>query len=285
VNERQAAAAARRLLGAGLALQPLKASDAVTFRSPLGIVRVTPLALRPLDDLDAEAHTARTLADAGAPVPRPLQGPQVVEDAAVAVWEDVPDAGVRGAAAYAAMGRALRRFHEVGGTLLLAGQLQPRPWQPLAWLSTRIARGGSAVDALLAAEVVARATAEAGRLTGSETLLHTDAHAANFRVDADGRAVLVDLEGLARGPWPYDLAPMAVGERRYGGDPALFAAAAVAYGVAPDDGALEPAIRLRELLAIGYVLGQAHRDPAATDVARARFADLTEGRESAWIVR
>jgi Ser/Thr protein kinase RdoA (MazF antagonist) len=140
------------------------------------------------------------------------------------------------------------------------------------------------VDGALAAEVTARAAVEAGRLAGTETLLHTDAHAGNFRVDGE-RAVLVDLEGLAAGPWPYDLAPMAVGERRYGGDPARFAAAAAAYGVEADDPRLIPAIRLRELLAIGYVLAQARTAPDAMTVAERRFRDVVEGREAVWTVR
>ena len=159
-------------------------------------------------------------------MPAPLGPPVGVDDATVTAWEDVPDDGVRDDAAYAAMGRALATLHAVGGRLLHERALRPRPWQPLQWLEERLARAGAAADPGLAAALRERAAAEAAGLGGEETLLHTDAHAANFRV-AGGRAVLVDLEGLTRGPWRYDLAPMAVGERRYGGEPARWRAMVV----------------------------------------------------------
>ena len=280
----QAAELARRAFGDPGELVLLRASGAVTFRGPGAIVRVTPTALRPREDVAAELEAVARLSAAGAPVPAPL-GPAVgVDDATVTAWEDVPDDGVRDDAAYAAMGRALATLHAVGGRLLHERALRPRPWQPLQWLEERLVRAGPAADPGLAAALRTRAAAEAAGLTGEETLLHTDAHAANFRVAA-GRAVLVDLEGLTSGPWRYDLAPMAVGERRYGGEPARWRAMAVAYGTDPDDPALLPAIRLRELLAVGYVFAQAVSDPAAMAVARRRFADVEAGKDAIWHLR
>ncbi len=59
----------------------------------------------------------------------------------------------------------------------------------------------------------------------------------------------------------------------------------VAYGADPDDPALVPAIRLRELLAVGYVIAQAASDPDAMAVARGRFADVEAGNDAIWHLR
>jgi hypothetical protein len=285
VDADRAASQARAALGADLPLEPLRIADAATFRAPSGIVRVTSAAFRDEAEMAAEVDAVRRIRAAGAAVMAPLEGPIAVEDAIVVLWEDVEDVGARDQAAYAAMGRTLAQFHEVGGTLLRDGALAPPPWEPLSWLEGRLARGGDAVDPGFAAALRERAVAEADGLHGEETVLHTDAHEANFRVDRTGRAVLVDLEGLARGCWRYDLAPMAVGERRYGGDPERWRDAVRAYGIDPDDPELGPAIRLRELLAVAYAAGQAYRDPDAMRVARARFEDIQTGNDSVWVAR
>ena len=129
------------------------------------------------------------------------------------------------------------------------------------WLPRRADEG-------LRRELEARAAALAPALAGPATLLHTDAHRGNFRAGG-GRAVLVDLESLAVGPALYDLAPLEVTERRFRGDVPSWRAFAVGAGADPDDPRLGPLIALREVIAVGFVLGLGHRD-----VARARLADL-----------
>ncbi len=136
------------------------------------------------------------------------------------------------------MGRALAEFHRVGAAFLDRAPA----WDPLAWLTARGIDGG----------VYQRAERLVDALQGPPVLLHTDAHAGNFRVAA-GRAVLVDLEQVAVGPALYDLAALEVTERRFRGDRASFRTFATAFGADPDDPRLPPLIALREVLAVGFV--------------------------------
>jgi Phosphotransferase enzyme family len=241
------AAIARDALDLDGPLELLRASGGAVFRTSRGIVRV---AIGGADGV----RLAYDLAAAGAPIAAPIAGPVECDGHVVSLWRDVPDDGSRDAAA---MGRALRRFHECAASFVDRVAV----FDPLAWLDVRGVGG--------AVRQRAEALAPALR-TETAVLLHTDAHAANFRVDA-GRALLVDLELLAQGPALYDLAALEVTERRFRGDAAIFRRCAVAYGTDPSDPRLGPLIALREVLAVGFVAWLGH-----ANVARRRLAELDD---------
>lgn len=229
---------AREALGLSGPLVLLRASGGAVYRSPAGIVRVA----RGGAGL---VELAYDLAAAGAPIAAPVEGPVEHDGWVVSLWEEAP---ADGSFDPAAMGRALAEFHRAGAAFLDRAPA----WDPLAWLESRGIDGG----------IYQRAERLAGALQGPPVLLHTDAHAGNFRVAA-GRALLVDLEQVAVGPALYDLAALEVTERRFHGDRDRFRAFATAFGADPDDPRLPSLIALREVLAVGFVAGLGHVDVAA----------------------
>ncbi len=235
---------ARAAFGLSGPLVLLRASDGgAVYRSPAGIVRVAPGGAELVE-------LAYDLAAAGAPIAPPVEGPVEIDGWVVSMWQEVGDDGERDPAA---MGRALAAFHAAGAAFLDRAPA----WDPLAWLDARGVDGA----------IRQRAEQLAGALDGPPVLLHTDAHAGNFRV-AGGRAVLVDLEQMAVGPALYDLAALEVTERRFRGDRAIFRAFATAFGADPDDPRLPPLIALREVLAVGFVAGIGRVDVAAERLAQ-----------------
>lgn len=234
---------AREALGLSGPLVLLRASGGAVYRSPAGIVRIE----RGGGDL---VELAYDLAAAGAPIAAPVEGPIEHDGWVVSLWEEAPSDGSFDPAA---MGRALAGFHRAGAAFLDRAP----PWDPLSWLSERGIDGG----------IYQRAERLVDALQGPPVLLHTDAHAGNFRVAA-GRAVLVDLEQVAVGPALYDLAAFEVTERRFRGDGAGFRAFATAVGADPDDARLPRLIALREVLAVGFVAGLGHLDVAAERLAQ-----------------
>ena len=234
---------ARAALGLSGPLVLLRASGGAVYRSPAGIVRVD----RDGRDL---VELAYDLAAAGAPIAAPVEGPFDQDGWVVSLWEEAPSDGSFDPAA---MGRALADFHRTGAAFLDRAPA----WDPLAWLSARGIDGG----------IWQRAERLVGALEGPPVLLHTDAHAGNFRVAA-GHAVLVDLEQVAVGPALYDLAALEVTERRFRGDRDAFRTFATAFGADPDDPRLPPLIALREVLAVGFVASIGHLDVAAERLAQ-----------------
>ena len=251
--------AVRSVLGA-VPLELIRESGSTVYRAAgVGIVRVE------RDGL-AQIAVARALHSAGAPVPGLLGDACVVGGLTVSIWEDVADDGSLDARA---MGSALRSFQEVGTRLDVLGAITLGRFDPVGWLTRRLE--GATTD--LARALLDRAGSLA--LPPGETVLHTDAHAGNFRVSG-GRAVLVDLEQVALGPALYDLAALEVTERRFRGDRAIFERFAAAFGADPADPALAQLIALREVLAVGFVAGLGH-----LDVARNRLAQLDD-RAARW---
>jgi hypothetical protein len=252
--------AARRALALRGPLVELRRSPkSVVYRADgVGIVRVaaTPATI---------VRTARLLADAGAPVAPPLGDPIEIDGLVVSVWHDAPDQQPRD---FAAMGRALARFHYVGSALVADGTLAVTPFAPRDWAARQLEH---VTDSDLRDTLARRVDELARRVGHGDTLLHTDAHQANFRV-ADGRAVLIDLESVATGHALYDLAALEVTERRFRGEHAAFAAFAAfagGYGHDPDDPALRVMIALRETLAVAFCCGIGR-----VDVARRRLRTL-----------
>ena len=215
-----AASSARAALGIDGPLELLRASDGgAVYRSPAGIVRVARSGAEIVE-------LAYDLAAAGAPIAVPVAGPVTQDGVVVSLWQDAPDDGSRDAVA---MGRSLAGFHAAGDEFL---DRAPR-WNPLAWLD---ARG-------VAGPIRERAARFADALDGPPVLLHTDAHAGNFRVAA-GRAVLIDLDQVV--------------ERR----------------ADPDDPGLPPLIALREALAVGFVAASGRPDVAAERLAQLDDPDV-----------
>ena len=114
-----------------------------------------------------------------------------------------------------------------------------------------------------------RAERLAGALQGPPALLHTDAHAGNFRVAA-GQAVLVDLEQIAVGPALYDLAALEVTERRFRGDREL---PRLRHGLRRRPGRPAPATADR---APRGARGRVRRELGHLDVAAERLAQLDD---------
>ncbi len=232
----------------------LRASGSAVFRCGAGIVRVA-------TGGGAAVEVARQLHAAGAPVAALLAGPVGVDGFLVTLWQDLPDDGTLDGAA---VGRALRRFHDAG-----TGVKAPT-WEPVAWLDGWL---DVAADPAIARQVRERVRAGAALLVGPSVLLHTDAHRGNLRIVA-GEASLVDLEQVAIGPSTYDFAALEVTERRFNGNGGVVDAVIEAYG--GDRDGLAAAVALREALAVGFVLGLGH-----VDVARERLAQLDD-RSARW---
>jgi hypothetical protein len=231
---------ARAALGLTGPLVLLRASGGSVFRHATGIVRVG-------TDPGLPARAA-ILEEAGVPVERPR-----ASAGDVSLWEDLE----AGPPDFAAMGRTLRLLHERG-----TPALEMPPFDAHSWLEARIAMAPGDLAAVLRSRLPA--------MPAGGILLHTDAHAGNFRC-RDGVATLIDLEQLASGPPLYDLTPVEVTERRFRGDRAAFASLCGGFGCDPGDPALAPLIRIRETLAVGFVCGIGEYA-----VARRRLAQLDD---------
>jgi Ser/Thr protein kinase RdoA (MazF antagonist) len=225
-----------------------------------------------------QADAATALADAGVPVVRPLSSVVQAGGWVLVPLPDLPFPLSDEPGPWRGFGAALAALHRVGAT---TGVRAP-PWAPLALLETWLA---AAPDVALAAAVRRRAGPLARALPDGEELLHTDPHAGNVRIDADGRVVLIDLDGLARGDGRYDLGVVEATERRHRGRTDTLGWLLEGYDVSPtrlaaDDPAIRLAAALREVLSIGWLVGRA--EAGALSLARARLDDLALGRDGLW---
>ena len=233
------------------------------------------------DDADRQATMATTLADAGVPVVRPLGHTVSAGAWTLLPLQDLPAAlVVDDAGAWRGFGAALAALHGFAGAM----KESVAPWRPLSVLDTWLAH---APDSGLADDLRERAAALAAALPGGDELLHTDPHAGNVRLDADGRVVLIDLDGLARGDGRYDLGVVEATERRHHGrrhtlEWLLQGYATRSARVGASDPALRAAAALREVLSIGWLVGRAGVDESALPLARARLGDLAAGRDRLW---
>jgi hypothetical protein len=260
--------AARAVVG-DVPLELLRASGGAVFRAAgVGVVRVGPP-----DELPA-LRAARRLAALGAPLAPLLGEPRLVDGRAVAVLVDVPDTGARDEAAFAALGRALRRLHDAAAPI--ADELGLAAFDPPAWVGRWLHEADVPAALRSAIDVRVAALGAVYARSGGRTVLHTDAHAGNVRIGADGEATLVDVAALALGPALYDLAAVEVTERRFHGDRAAFRALATAYGADPDAPDLLALCALRETLAVAFA---ARSDP---EVAARRLEDAIAGNDARW---
>ncbi len=256
----------------------LRAGEAVTVAiDEEHVVRVLPA---------PDAGARRALAAARL-LPRLLQALDDEREADGALLVPYPRVapGLAGIPDLAPVGAALAEHHAPGRVLLAAGALDLPRFDPAALADRWLARAPDALDPADRAEMEAAIAERWARVDGDETVLHGDAHPANWAADHDGRWLLLDPEFLAVGPAVYDLAPLEVVERRLGAAPSRFASFREGYEAIAgtfDDEALAAAIGVRELLAVAWLVGRSPAAPSAAEEARRRLPDALAGGGASW---
>ncbi|MCK9247491.1 MAG: aminoglycoside phosphotransferase family protein [Solirubrobacteraceae bacterium] len=230
---------ARRAVDLGSApARLLRLGTNASFRIGDVVVRIAPQG-RPVDAAAREIETARMLEEHGVRAVRPAADvPFVVGRAAagsggarhvVTLWRWV-DHDPRAIVDGFGFGALLRAFHRATD----ADDRPLPPWPQWDLIGGRIA-GLRTNPAFRPGEVdlLDRALDDLRRRLADDPAphrpIHGDAHPGNVIVGPDG-PVLLDFDLVGRGPRPWDLAPAALHVRRYGGDPAWFAAARAGYG-------------------------------------------------------
>lgn len=202
----------------------------------------------------------------------PLGAPLAVDGGTLLVFPRLPTLGVE-ALDPIGTGAALAAFHEDGTAYLEHVDLPA--FDPLALARTWLGRAGDLVPAAIGADLLTAIAATWPAVGGPRTVLHGDAHAANWCADDTGRWRLIDAAYLGAGPATYDLAPLAVVDARLGlGDERSLAFRRAYETVAGpvDDRSLNAAIRVRSLLSALWYAARPGADQAAI---RDRLDDLT----------
>lgn len=220
------------------------------------------------------ADWATVLAELSSVLVAPLGDTIDVGGDTVVVFPRLP---VRGADALDATGagEALAAFH-ADGVVYLDHVTLPA-FDPLALARSWLGRAGDLVPAEVAAAILAEIGATWPKVTGPRTILHGDAHAANWCADAARRWRLIDADYLGVGPATYDLAPLAVVDRRLGRGEERAVALRRAYETVAgpvDEASLAAAIRVRDLLS---ALWFAARDGAESEAVRERLGVVLRG--------
>ena len=233
--------------------------------------------------LAQEVAVAGYIAARGGPVTRPASGvdpgPHWQDGFAVSLWEYIPDLALRPGPAEA--GLPLARLHA-------AARDCPAELGDLSPARELISDGLAALDR---DGVVDRGTLAALRSVHADILagladhadgaivLHGDAHAGNLLAAAGRGWLWIDLEETCRGPVAWDLATLSVHYPADEGQAALRSYAAAAGTVVPDDAALAPFRRARELEGAVWSLCMAHLFQARyADVARRLLATVLARR-------
>lgn len=214
---------------------------------------------------------AEALAEISPVLVAPLGPPVAVDDGALLVFDRLPVTGVD-ALDPGGAGAALAALHADGAAYLdhvAFPGLEP-PALARGWL----ARAGDLIPEPTGRALVDEIAATWSTVRGPRTVLHGDAHAANWCADATGNWRLIDADYLGAGPAVYDLAPLTVVDERLGRGPERARALRRAYEAAAgpvDDASLAAAIRVRLLLS---VLWFAARPGVERSAVRRRLADL-----------
>ena len=212
------------------------------------------------------------------PLPE-IDQPLVVGEHVVTFWRYLPQpAGYR--APVAALGRVLRRFHD----------LPPPPFplprnQPMRRL--RDAMAGTDVLTADQADFLARRREELTRAHEAlefvlpPGLIHGDAHRGNLLYDRErpegDRIVLCDWDSVSVGPREWDLVPTHHGQR-FGLSEADRAGFAAAYGYDLTEWSGFPVLRdLRDLFTLGAYIRNARNSPAARRELEHRLRSLLDG--------
>lgn len=228
------------------------------------------------------ADWAVVLAELSPVLVAPIDAPIMVDGHVVLVFPRLPITGDDAFDAEAA-GAALAALHADGSTYL--DHVTLPSFDPLALARSWLGRAGDLVPATVGTEIVDQIVRAWTGVSGPRTVLHGDAHAANWCADATGRWRLIDADYLGVGPAVYDLAPLAVVDERLGRGPERAVALRRAYEAAAgpvDDASLAAASRVRALLS---VLWFAARDGADAEAVRERLVSLGSGPSGARIRR
>ncbi len=266
--ERAVAVAAEALGDAPEAFEVLGSDTAVTLGWADRIVRVggTRSAMGlPIGDW------AEALVEISPVLVAPLGPPVVVDDGAILVFDRLPVTGVDALDPVEA-GAALAALHADGAAYL--DHVAFPAFDPLALARGWLARTGDLIPDEAEHALIDEIEATWSDVRGPRTVLHGDAHAANWCADATGRWRLIDADYLGAGPAVYDLAPLTVVDERVGRGPERARALQRAYEAAAgpvDDASLVAAIRVRTLLSVLWFAAQPRAERSAV---RGRLADL-----------
>ena len=261
----------------------LRAADAITVRVDAGrVARVIP------GDADSIVATQRVLA-AIAKLPehilQPLGEAVVLGDTLVVPYPLV----VPGAPADADLGIAgacLAALHTAGHHLLVDDALDLPLFDPLAIATRWLDRSIAVFTESERADLLAAIDEHWPNVMGEQTVIHGDAHRANWWPERADWWVLIDPEFLSLGPAVYDLAPLEVTERRLGLGPSRFPSFQVGYESLAgriDPAALAAAIRVRELLSVAWLASRVGEDSQIAVRARHRLSDALSGRDGSWL--
>lgn len=221
------------------------------------------------------------LAEHGIPAVRLLPGvrqPVRVGEYLATVWQEVPPGGHRPTGRDLA--RLLRRLHT------LPAPAFPLPdWQPLDDVQRRLTDSEGLPDP--DREFLERRCAElAERLAGlafphGRCVVHGDAHLGNL-IPSPAGPVLCDFDATSLGPPEWDLTPMPVGLRRFGGPRAAYRQFAREYGHDVTGWPGFAVLReVRELKMVTSVLPILRSHPAVVPELRRRLDSVRSGDTAA----
>ena len=253
-------------LGAPIALR--RGMNAI-YRCGDAVVRVA----TPTAPAQCSIRLAETLADAGVPVLTAIHDDVVVDgDMTATAWPVVEDVGAP--VDWSAVGRAVRRVHDVDVSSLPDGLPTPSPVSFPWWdFASMLDAVGDRLDDRAADGIRIALDRHAGWDTFAETVVcHGDVHPGNVLVTADG-PVLIDWDLLCLAPRGWDHAPLMTWSQRWGGAPGIYEAFAEGYGWSGrGDRSAEAFAELRLVAATLMRLAVAADRPEAMPEAERRLA-------------
>lgn len=277
----QAVAIACTALGADTAdAQVLRAADAITVQLDAErVARVIP---------DADADTLRVLAAIAAldgHVLEPLGEPIAQDGTLVVPYPRITpngdahrDLGIAGA--------CLAGLHARGRAALERGDIDLPAFSPNAIATRWLDRADAVFTRDERARLLDAIDTAWPEVAGPPTVIHGDAHLANWWPASADWWVLIDPEFLSIGPAVYDLAPLEVVERRLGTPPSRFPSFLAGYESADgavDRRSLASAIHVRELLSVAWLASRSGADSELALRTRRRLVDALERREGSWL--
>jgi hypothetical protein len=262
--------------------QLVRFSANAVFRLPAAraVVRIAgSLALR--HRVAKVVAVANWLAEHGVPAVRLLPGlpqPVSVGPYLATVWQEVPATGPRPTTGHLA--ELLRQVHR-----LPAPEFELPDWAPLDDVRRRLtdSEGLAAADRRF---LEARCAELAERLAELEfplprCVVHGDAHLGNLIAASNG-PVLCDFDATSIGPPEWDLTPLPVGLRRFGGSRRAYRQFARGYGFDVTQWPGYPVLReVRELKMVTGVLPILRSNPKVAPELRRRLDSYRSGDTSA----
>ncbi len=232
----------------------------------------------------AQIALAENLADLGLSGPEPAR-PEVVVDSGLtaSAWRRVAHAG---AVDWEAVGVGLRVLHSATAESPVPSGYPVADPRRLPWWSFDALLGELDGDidggALQGMRECLDRHAGWDDWNGVELVLcHGDVHPGNV-VAGSAAPVILDWDLMCLAPPEWDLAPMGVWSRNWGGEQAWFQALQTGYGDALDGGRLAAFGDLRDLAATLMAVRAGRRDPRRASEARRRLAFWRDGHGPRW---